>query len=159
VYFTQKVTNVQKSDLQVEMVGGGGEVKEGDVIKVKMTIPKPPAGKKYHKASLLIDTPIPCMVMPLMVSQDHIDLTDADIARGVVEKEFKLGHMGRAKKCDFSVTFNSEELSGIHGSMELKYNVVVPKPAPTYGDTTEYDFSSSWSISGGSWSWSSSWGY
>ena len=61
--------------MQVEMAGQQqAEYGDGDTIKIKMTIPKLPGGKAYTKASLLIDTPVPFMLMPLMVSNDHIDL-------------------------------------------------------------------------------------
>jgi len=154
VYVTQKICNIQKLDLGVELSSGQQEVKDGDTIKVKMTIPKPPAGKSYTKGSLLIDTPIPFMAMPLMVSMDHFDVTDAEIASGVIEKEFKLGHMAKSKTCDFSVTFNSQELSGIHGSMQIKYKAAATPPPVNYGDASE--FTSSWTISGGAYSWGTS---
>merc|ERR1719427_123462 len=95
---------------------------------------------------MLIDTPIPTMAMPLMVAMDKIDLTDAEANGGVIEKEFKLGHMAKSKTCDFSVTFNSEEISGIHGSMQVKYKASATPPAVNYGGTSD------------SWSYSYSWG-
>jgi hypothetical protein len=133
VFVTQKTCNIQKSELQVELASGQREVKQGDTIKVKMTIPKPPAGKKYTNAYLLLDTPIPCQLYPLLDIQEYISLLDAEVASGVVEREFKLGAMSRSKVYDFSVTFNSDELSGIHGSMELNYKTepAAPPPPPT----------------------------
>jgi transglutaminase 1 len=154
VYVSQKICNIQKSELQVQLVSGQQEVHDGDTIKVKMTIPKPPAGKKYTKATLLIDCPIPHQTLPLMVERDMHMVTDAEVASGVVEKEFKIGHMSRSRMCDFSVTFNSEELSGIHGSMELNYKASsAPPPPPNYDDCNEW--TGSWSIIGGSINWDS----
>jgi len=120
VYVTQKVCNIQKNELQVEC-DATGEVTYAETVKVKMTIPKLPGGKKYTGAHLLIDTPMDYTVMPLGVQMDKFDLNDTEANAGVIEKEFKLGLMSKDKTYDFSVTFNSNEVSGMHGTMQMKY--------------------------------------
>merc|ERR1711971_357453 len=149
VYVTQKICNIQKSEMQVEC-DASGDVTDGQTVKVKMTIPKLPGGKKYSGAHLLIDTPIPMLVLPLMSIQDNFDLTDDEANMEVIEKEFKLGYMAKSKKCDFSVTFNANEISGIHGTMQMSYKASEVLPPVLYGGSTG-GCCTTWSGSSTSW--------
>jgi hypothetical protein len=116
-FVTQKVCNIMKPDLKVELIDNeGGEVTEGDEMKVKITIPKCGGIKKYSQATLMIDT-------GLEIAERNIELkdTEANSHSGFIEKTFKIGNMEKNKQCSFNVTFNAYEISGIHGSLTVDY--------------------------------------
>jgi len=115
-YITQKVCNVIKPDLKVELAShAGGKVTADDKLKVKIFMPKIPGVTKFTKAKLEVESSI--------VDNVTIDLKDAEVnaASGFVEKTFEIEKLEKDRVTDFNVTFNAAEVSGVHGSVELKY--------------------------------------
>jgi transglutaminase 1 len=129
VYVTQKICNMQKPELVMELLDNeSGEVTDGDTMKVKLTIPKLNGIKRFTQATLMIES-------GLNIDNDSFELKDAEVnsITGFIEKSFRIGYNSKSKTCDLNVTFNAEEISGISGTMEVKYKAPEKEPQIEYG--------------------------
>jgi len=106
------------------------EVKDGDTVKVQITVPKIAGIEKYNNAELSIET-------GLMLDNESFELTDEEVnsSSGTLEKSFKVFFYNpKEKQCNLNFVFNSEEISGLDESVQLQYK---PKPLSLFGVSLE----------------------
>merc|ERR1711962_423543 len=111
-YVSQKICNVHKPDLGLELVDCDSAVKGGQEITIKIAVPSIYGIKKYTNASMQVDCPL------IENTSEKLQDILAD-GSGVIEKSFTIKSAKKAKKCELVITFNSKEVSGVHGSLVL----------------------------------------
>jgi len=116
LYATQKICNIQKPELLLEMVDNEtGQVTDGDTITVKVTIPQMGGIKKYSNATLSVES-------GLILDNDHFELSDDETSAGSFEKSFTVFFYNpKDKECNLNFVFNADEFSGIEGTLKVNY--------------------------------------
>lgn len=117
VFVLQQICNIHKPELTLEAVGNAsGKVKSEDTLTVKITVPSIHGLTKYTGCSLEVESPV--------IEDVTLPIPDA-VADGTasIEKSFTIKRIRKERETKLGITFNCNEISGVHGSMQLHATV------------------------------------
>lgn len=116
-YFTKDhVCEIERkvAELKVEFVDNPeGKVKSEGTFKLKITFPKVEGITEFTNSSMTVDT---------VLQEDwmkEFELCDDYVNSGSTERSFKIKKMKKDKTTPFTLTFSSNEISCIHGSVNV----------------------------------------
>jgi len=117
VYITQKMCNINKPELLLETSATDNEVCSGDELKVTIQLPRrqeTTQQQQFTGCSLDVECPL--------LKETSITLSDCEVndGNGFIEKTFKIKNIMKEREVDLNISFNSNEISGVHGSLTLK---------------------------------------
>lgn len=114
IYVSQKTCDINKPELQVSLVSEDKKIKPGDEVAVNVVIPSACNILKYSDCTIELDG-------PLLAEEQIFNLNDCvSDGTGKVEKKFVVKKsIKKSRSLELIVTFNSKELSGITGTLDV----------------------------------------